>query len=81
MLDPTSATWQHVAEWLHTSIADARERNDAPLDPIATAELRGRIAALKELQELPAQIARDVAARQDAAQRGPLPDFMNPADY
>ena len=81
MIDTTSLTWRSVAAWLDAEIADARERNDNPQPEDATAMLRGRLAALKDLRDLPERLARDEQARQDAAGRPEAPVYMNPDDY
>lgn len=45
-----SPLWRRLLEQLQRDLAQLRERNDSVLlDPVATAELRGRIAQLKEL--------------------------------
>lgn len=52
-IDTTSHTWQLVQQFADSQIATLRQQNDSPaLDAIATAELRGRIAALKSLLAL-----------------------------
>ena len=52
-IDFTSQTWRSVRQFAEQNIADLREQNDSPaLDATATAELRGRIAALKSLLAL-----------------------------
>lgn len=53
-LDFTSPTWRAIAAKAHQELTVSREKNDsASLDPIRTAELRGRIAVWKELLALP----------------------------
>lgn len=47
-----SALWQKLESHIHSRISDLRSSNDADLDPIATARLRGRIASLRELLSL-----------------------------
>ncbi|WP_423459966.1 hypothetical protein [Ottowia sp. VDI28] len=61
-LDLTSPTWRALKAHADQQIATLREKNDGfTLDAIRTAELRGRIAAWKELlalaQPAPAQSA------------------------
>lgn len=52
-LDPQSPTWHALEQHALARIAALREKNDAPsLDALRTAELRGRIAAWKELLAL-----------------------------
>ena len=40
-------TWQKIKAHLEQKLAGLRERNDADLDPIETARLRGEIRAVK----------------------------------
>jgi hypothetical protein len=47
--DAASTTWGRLEKHLRTRIEDLRTRNEAPLDAVATADLRGRIAELKAL--------------------------------
>lgn len=55
-IDFTSATWRALEQHALARIAVLRERNDQPsLDATKTAELRGRIAAWKELLALAKQ--------------------------
>lgn len=61
-LDFTSSTWRALVQHARQQIDTLREKNDSPsMDAIRTAELRGRIAAWKELLALdtpaPAQLA------------------------
>lgn len=57
-LDLTSPTWQAIAAHAAQQLATLRERNDSPtLDAPRTAEVRGRIAAWKELLTLANQPA------------------------
>lgn len=51
-VDRGSPAWMRVEQWANDRIADLRCRNDGQLDPIKTADVRGRIAALKELLAL-----------------------------
>ena len=61
-LDFNSPTWRALEQIATEQLATLREKNDSPtMDAIRTAELRGRIAAWKELlalaQPAPAQPA------------------------
>lgn len=62
-LDAQSLTWRALEQHALARIASLREKNDGPsLDALRTADLRGRIAAWKELLALadepaPAQTA------------------------
>lgn len=60
-LDITSQTWRAVEAHAKAQLTTLREKNDSPtMDVIRTADLRGRIAAWKELLALataPAQPA------------------------
>lgn len=52
-VDISSQTWRVVQQFAEGQIAILREKNDSPvLDAIATAEMRGRIAAFKSLLAL-----------------------------
>ena len=52
-LDLTSLTWRKLQQHAESQIATLREKNDSPnLDALRTAEIRGRIAAWKELLAL-----------------------------
>lgn len=52
-LDLTSPTWRAIEQHAQERVATLREKNDSPsMDAIRTAELRGRIAAWKELLAL-----------------------------
>lgn len=52
-LDITSQTWRAVEAYAQTQLTTLREKNDSPtMDVIRTADLRGRIAAWKELLAL-----------------------------
>lgn len=52
-IDPQSPTWRALEQHALARIAMLREKNDAPsMDATRTAELRGRIAAWKELLAL-----------------------------
>jgi hypothetical protein len=57
-LDPHEAqttVWIKVRDHIEARIAELRTKNDGHLDPTETAELRGRIAQLKELRALGVQ--------------------------
>lgn len=61
-LDFTSPTWRAIERHVNAQLDMLRTKNDSPtLDALRTAELRGRIAAWKELLALgnpaPAQLA------------------------
>ena len=61
-LDFTSTTWRVIERTAQERIATLREKNDSPsMDALRTAEIRGRIAAWKDLLALanpaPAPIA------------------------
>ena len=52
-LDFTSTTWRAIEQTAQARIATLREKNDSPsMDAMRTAELRGRIAAWKDLLAL-----------------------------
>ena len=52
-LDFTSTTWRVIERTAQERIATLREKNDSPsMDATRTAELRGRIAAWKDLLAL-----------------------------
>lgn len=52
-IDFTSPTWRALQRNAQQQIATLREKNDSPsMDAIRTAEVRGRIAAWKELLAL-----------------------------
>jgi hypothetical protein len=53
MIDFGSSTWHSLKAHLENQLQFAREKNDSKLSPDETAELRGRIAAIKELLALP----------------------------
>lgn len=63
-LDDSSDTWQFIAGWLDNKIDSLRKDNDAlKLDEVTTAALRGKIAAFKELAELPKTLSRETASQ------------------
>lgn len=47
-----SAVWIKIRDHLTERLDALRSQNDGDLDPLATARLRGRIAAIKELLAL-----------------------------
>ena len=61
--DLQSAVWLKLEAYLNERLAALRAQNDGELDEVATARLRGRIAATKELLALgkpgPAQAEPD----------------------
>ena len=57
-LDFISPTWHAIEHFAQAQLATLREKNDSPtLDATRTAEVRGRIAAWKELLALAEQPA------------------------
>ena len=61
-LDFTSSTWRTLEQLARDRLETLREKNDSPsMDALRTAEIRGRIAAWKDLLALanpaPAPIA------------------------
>lgn len=54
LLHEYSDTWIFVSNWAKAELDRAREQNDSQKrDAVQTAALRGRIAVLKDLLELP----------------------------
>ena len=52
--NPSSGTWIYIEAWAKEKLDNAREKNDKlSLSIEKTSALRGRIATLKELLELP----------------------------
>lgn len=52
-LDLTSPTWRALERHAQQQIATLREKNDSPsLDALRTADIRGRLAAWKEMLAL-----------------------------
>lgn len=51
-MERQSALWKRLLEHLKAQRDVLREKNDGALDPIATASVRGRIAALKDIVAL-----------------------------
>ncbi len=47
-----SPMWSAINEYLDTQIAALRVMNDGDKDPITTANIRGRIAAMKSVQAI-----------------------------
>jgi hypothetical protein len=47
--DKAQGLWLRLREHLADRLADARKRNDGPLDPHETASLRGEIRTLKRI--------------------------------
>ena len=62
MLDFSSPSWHQIRKWIQDELEKARLRNDAVLDQIQTAALRGEIRLLKRILDLPNQATRGVAA-------------------
>lgn len=81
MIDVQSLTWRTVAAHLERELADAREMNDRALDAAETAQLRGRIAAIKDLLHLPDRMEGKRLAREAAGSQYQQPTFMDPRDY
>lgn len=52
-IEQDSATWLAIHEWASERLEQLRQRNDGPLESVATAHLRGQIATLKQLLALP----------------------------
>jgi len=50
--DKLSAVWQKLDPYLKERLATLRAQNDGELDAIATARLRGKLAAIKEILAL-----------------------------
>ena len=50
--EKNSSTWVKIEAFLTERIATAQIQNEGPLDPLKTADLRGRIAALRALKSL-----------------------------
>lgn len=50
-----SALWLKLKEYMEVEIVRLRVKNDGQLDELTTANIRGRIAALKEFAALDAQ--------------------------
>lgn len=58
MIDVNSRTWITVKAHLEKRLAECREKNDrSELTEMQTAALRGEIAAVKNLLDLPRQVA------------------------
>ena len=62
MIDFSSPTWHQIKRWTQEELEKARLKNDAVLDQIQTAALRGEIRLLKRILDLPNQVTRGVAA-------------------
>jgi hypothetical protein len=81
VIDVTSVTWRTIEAWLEGELDGARRSNDRPMPEADTAALRGRIAALIDLQGLPARIKRDTALLEEGSARPIEPTYMTQADY
>jgi hypothetical protein len=69
--DDSSDTWQFIAKWIDSKIDSLRKDNDAlKLDEITTAALRGKIAAFKEVADLPKTLSRETASKTPAVSAG-----------
>lgn len=62
MVDFGSPAWHQIKKWTQEELEKARLKNDAVLDQIQTAALRGEIRLLKRILDLPNQATRGVAA-------------------
>ena len=62
MIDFSSPAWHQIKRWIQAELEKARLKNDAALDQIQTAALRGEIRLLKRILDLPNQATRGVAA-------------------
>ena len=62
MLDFSTPGWHQLRRWAEAELEKARLKNDAVLDQIQTAALRGEIRLLKRILDLPNQATRGVAA-------------------
>ncbi len=51
-----TALWGNITSHMETRLSDLRERNDQSLDERKTAELRGRIAEIKDFLALGAEL-------------------------
>jgi len=65
MIDFGSPAWHQFKKWTQEELEKARLKNDAVLDQIQTAALRGEIRLLKRILDLPNQATRGVAAEPD----------------
>ena len=65
MIDFSSPAWHQIKRWIQEELEKARLKNDAALDQIHTAALRGEIRLLKRILDLPNQATRGVAAEPD----------------
>jgi hypothetical protein len=53
-LDPYSETWAFIRGYCEATLKETQDRNNSPvLDEVRTAMLRGKIAMLKEIMDLP----------------------------
>lgn len=65
-IDPHSPTWQAVDEWARRTLERHRAELESPaMDESATTMLRGRIAMLRELINLPNPIPTPIVATHD----------------
>ena len=64
-IDFNTPTWRQISEWAQAQLARARDRNDANLNEIDTALLRGEIRCLKKILDLPNAAARGVVIDPD----------------
>jgi hypothetical protein len=62
-IEPHSPTWQALEQFLASRIAALHRDNESPtLDPTATAFLRGQLAALHEVLNLPTSLKKAAIA-------------------
>lgn len=55
-IETDSPTWGYIEKWAQETLTESRQHNDGEyLDPTKTALLRGRIAILKQILDLPKQ--------------------------
>jgi len=63
--DFTSNDWLYLKDWLEKQIADLRAQNDVlTLDEKATTAIRAKIAAYKQLADLPETMRRTQTRRE-----------------
>ena len=65
MIDFSSPAWHQIKRRIQEELEKARLKNDAVIDQIQTAALRGEIRLLKRILDLPNQATRGVAAEPD----------------
>jgi hypothetical protein len=71
-LDVYSKTWRYIEKWQQEQITAEREKNDAlRRDAVETAFIRGKIQALKDLEELGREASRPKETRLNAGEEKP----------